>query len=165
MSTFKLPIKEIRFQFSRSSGAGGQNVNKVNTKVTLKWNVLKTKSLNAGVKERFQNKYKRRINEDGDVVVSSQRYRDRGRNIADATVKLEEMVQSVWQAPKKRKPTKKRETSIADSPIRLNHLSVRYRFFSLSVGWSRLLCWSCEDVMGFIWLCWSFGWCWLFCRK
>ena len=73
MAAFKLPIDEVNFQFSRSSGSGGQNVNKVNTKVTLKWNIDKTKSISSSIKERFMAKFKRRINEAGDVVVTSQR--------------------------------------------------------------------------------------------
>ena len=110
--SFKLPIKEFDFQFSRSSGAGGQNVNKVNTKVTLRWNILKTKAINNGVRERFIAKFKRRINEEGEVMVISQRYRDQGRNVADAIAKLEAMISEVWQAPKKRKATKPTKASV-----------------------------------------------------
>ena len=55
----KIPIVEFEFSFSRSSGPGGQNVNKLNTKVTLKWNLTKSKSLNDAQKKRFIKQFPR----------------------------------------------------------------------------------------------------------
>ena len=101
-----VPIREFDFSYSRSPGPGGQNVNKVNTKVTLKWNVHQTQSLPEAVKDRLTTKYSRRINKVGELIVTSHRYRDQGRNIADTFTKLREMLASVATAPKKRKPRK-----------------------------------------------------------
>jgi ribosome-associated protein len=112
MGNFKLPISEISFTFSRSSGAGGQNVNKVNSKVTLRWNIKKNSSLYNSVKLRFKDKFRRRINEHGVVLVVSQRYRDQGRNVADAIEKLEAMVEEVWSPPKRRVATKPTKASV-----------------------------------------------------
>ena len=102
----KVPLREIRFSFSRSSGAGGQNVNKVNTKATLRWNLRKSPSLPEGVRERLCTRYARRITRDGELVLTSQRFRDQGRNVADCLEKLREMLADVARPPRPRKPTR-----------------------------------------------------------
>jgi len=102
----KVPIEEFTFTFSRSSGPGGQNVNKVNTKVRLRWAIGETTSLRPDVKERFSAKYRRRITADGDFLMTSQRYRDQLRNINDCLEKLREMLATVVTPPVRRKKTK-----------------------------------------------------------
>ncbi len=101
-----VPLKEFEFTFSRSSGPGGQNVNKVNTKVTLHWAVASSPSVPEGVKQRFLARYRRRINNRGQVVVTSQRFRDQGRNVGDCLAKLREMLAVVAAPPKQRKATR-----------------------------------------------------------
>lgn len=101
-----IPLTELRFTYSRSSGPGGQNVNKVNTKVTLHWNVANSSGLPEAVRERFEAKYHRRINQIGELVLTSQRYRDQGRNVADCTEKLRTMLLEVARPPRARKKTK-----------------------------------------------------------
>lgn len=105
-SKLSVPLREFTFTFARSSGPGGQNVNKVNTKATLRWSVKSTKSLPADVKGRFLERYRRRITTDGDLVMTSQRFRDQGRNVADCLAKLRDLIEQVATVPKKRKPTK-----------------------------------------------------------
>jgi len=97
---------EFRFTFARSSGPGGQNVNKVNTKVTLHWSVDSSPSLSEDMRERFRAKYGQRINKHGELVIYSERYRNQGRNVSDCLTKLREMLLDVALAPKKRKPTR-----------------------------------------------------------
>ncbi len=101
-----VPLKEFNFTYSRSSGPGGQNVNKVNTKVTLHWSVSSSSSVPEDVRERFVEKFRRRINNKGQLVVVSQRFRDQGRNVGDCLAKLREMLSSVAIAPKARKATR-----------------------------------------------------------
>jgi len=110
-SRLKIPLREFEFTFSRSSGPGGQNVNKLNTKATLRWAVESSPSLTGGVRDRFLKKYRRRITSDGDILVVSQRFRDQGRNVADCLSKLREMLESVATAPKPRKKTRPSKAS------------------------------------------------------
>jgi ribosome-associated protein len=100
-----IPLREFAFTFSRSSGPGGQNVNKVNSKVMLKWPLTES-SLRADVKQRFQARYPRRINHANELLITSQRFRDQGRNVADCLSKLRELILAVSTAPRKRKATK-----------------------------------------------------------
>lgn len=104
--SISIPLREISFGFSRSGGAGGQNVNKVNTKVSLRWIPAASRSLPEPVLDRLLEKAGRRINADGVLQITSQRYRDQGRNVADCLEKLRALVASVAVAPKKRKKTK-----------------------------------------------------------
>jgi len=104
-SKIQIPLRELHFTFVRSSGPGGQNVNKVNTKATMRWAVVGSPSLPEAVRGRFLSKYGRRITKEGDILVTSQRFRDRGRNVADCLAKLRDMVAEVATAPKRRRPT------------------------------------------------------------
>ncbi len=102
----QVPRSELRMSFARSSGPGGQNVNKVNSKVTIHWPVTTSPSLPADVRQWFVTKYANRITNDGELVLSSQETRDQAVNIDDCLDKLREMILSVAVAPKKRRPTK-----------------------------------------------------------
>ena len=104
-SNLAIPEQEITFTYSRSSGPGGQNVNKVNSKATLHWNVLASPSISHAVRQRFLSKFKNRITGDGVLLLSSQRYRDQPKNTADCLEKLAEMLRSVLHAPKPRRAT------------------------------------------------------------
>ena len=106
-----IPLSEFKFAYSRSPGPGGQNVNKVNTKVTLKWNIEKTSSLPDPVRARLVSKFANRISKTGELVVTSHRFRDQGRNVADSLSKLREIVLSVATPPKSRKKTKPSKAS------------------------------------------------------
>ena len=107
----KIPYSEFTFSFSRSSGAGGQNVNKVNSKATLEWDMKSSGAVNRGVKERFAEKYKRFV-VDTKVVITSQRQRSQNQNIDDCIAKLHELLRSVEFPPKKRKATKPTRGSV-----------------------------------------------------
>ena len=102
----RIPLREFRFRFARSSGAGGQNVNKVNTKVTLRWAVERSPSLPEGVRRRFVERYRRRITREGELVLTSQRFRDQGRNTADCLEKLRAMLSEAARPPRPRRSTR-----------------------------------------------------------
>ncbi len=102
----RIPRDEFDVTFTRSSGPGGQNVNKVSSKACLRWTVMQSPSISDAVKNRFVAKYRSRITEAGELLVTSQRTRDQGRNLADCYDKLREMIASVLKPPKARKRTK-----------------------------------------------------------
>ncbi|MDA1013506.1 MAG: alternative ribosome rescue aminoacyl-tRNA hydrolase ArfB [Planctomycetota bacterium] len=102
----QIPHSEFDFTYSRSGGPGGQNVNKVNTKVTLHWQVDVTPSLTDAVRGRFQAEYRRRITKDGALVMHSQRYRDQARNVEDCLSKLQALILEIVDPPKPRVPTR-----------------------------------------------------------
>ena len=102
----RIPTGEFQLSFMRSSGPGGQNVNKVNTKVRLRWKVVESAHLSEDVKRRFLSKYSRRITAEGEFAITSQRYRDQPRNIADCLEKLRELLVDVATPPRPRKKTR-----------------------------------------------------------
>ena len=102
----RIPLKEFHFTFARSSGPGGQNVNKVNTKATLRWDVANSPSLTDAVRSRFVEQNRRRMTGEGEVIMTSQRYRDQGRNVADCLAKLRDLLEAAMVVPKSRKKTK-----------------------------------------------------------
>ena len=110
-STIKIPMDEFRWSASRSSGPGGQNVNKVNSKVTLHWRVVDSPYLPDDVARRFQAKYAQRINADGELVLQSQRYRDQPKNRDDCLQKLRQLILSVRYAPRTRRSTRPTKAS------------------------------------------------------
>jgi len=102
----RVSMAEFQFTFARSSGPGGQNVNKVNSKAVLRWSAALSPSLAADVRQRFLEKYASRLTKSGDVVIASERYRDQPKNIADCLERLREWLLSVATPAKKRRPSK-----------------------------------------------------------
>jgi len=107
----RVPREQCRFSFSRSSGAGGQNVNKVNSKATLHWD-LNTATLPADVLERLRARYGGFITQENELQITSQENRTQKDNVEDCFDRLERMLENVWRAPKKRKATKPTYSSV-----------------------------------------------------
>ena len=105
-SRLTIPSDEISISTARSSGPGGQNVNKVNSKVTLHWSPGNCAALRADWRRRFVASYANRINREGHVVISSQQYRDQTRNLADVRQRLANMLLSCQNPPKPRRETR-----------------------------------------------------------
>ncbi|MDY0166649.1 MAG: alternative ribosome rescue aminoacyl-tRNA hydrolase ArfB [Thermoguttaceae bacterium] len=102
----KIPLREFRFRFARSGGPGGQNVNKLNTKAELRWHVTTSSSLPEAVRQRLLAQQRRRVTSQGEMIVTSQRFRDAGRNVADCLEKLRAMIDAATVEPKSRRATK-----------------------------------------------------------
>lgn len=102
----QIPVKEFSFQFARSSGPGGQNVNKVNSKAQLSWKIDNSKSIDDQTKTLIHEKLSTKISKEGYLILSSERYRDQGRNVADCMQKLTELLVAVLKTNKPRKATK-----------------------------------------------------------
>jgi ribosome-associated protein len=101
-----LPLSELHFSFARSAGPGGQNVNKVESKAVLRWDVAASRAVPAAVRARFRARFARRINAEGVLMVTSQRHRERERNVADCLAKLGAMLAEVAKPEKPRRPTR-----------------------------------------------------------
>jgi ribosome-associated protein len=101
-----LPSTELEWTSSRSSGPGGQNVNKVASKVELRFDLEATTVLDGPTKERLRNLARTKLDADGKILIVSQVTRDRARNLDDARDKLRALVLQALVRPKKRRPTK-----------------------------------------------------------
>lgn len=124
----RIPEDEFHWTFARSGGPGGQNVNKVASKAVLRWNVVASPSLPNDVKARFRALEANRITAEGDLVLTSQRFRDQERNKRDCLDKLRDLVARAAWRPRARKPTRPSRGS------RENRLQAKRRRSSVKVA-------------------------------
>lgn len=103
---------ELEFLTSRSSGPGGQNVNKVNSKVELRFDIPNSKILTGEQKERLLIKLATKVTGDGVLIIASQRDRSQLSNKEDAIIKFYKLVNSALKPVKKRKATRPTKSSI-----------------------------------------------------
>ena len=130
----QIPWTEFTVSYSRSSGPGGQNVNKVNTKANLEWSVTTSPSISEGVRQRFLSSFSSRITNDGRVVIASDEHRQQEANLKACLEKLKDMLLAVAVPPKIRRPTKptraSKERRLAGKRVRANNMKQRQSFDS-----------------------------------
>jgi ribosome-associated protein len=105
-SAIALDEAELEERFVRSSGPGGQNVNKVASAVQLRFDVRRSPSLPEGVRARLERLAGRRLTQEGVLVITAQRHRTQEANRRDALERLIELIRRAAEPPVPRKPTK-----------------------------------------------------------
>jgi len=108
-----IPAGDLRVRFTRSSGPGGQNVNKVASRATLRFDLAGSGALTEAVKARLAALAPGRVTRRGDLVLTSDRHRDQGRNLAECQRRLASLIRKALVPPKVRRPTKPERAAIA----------------------------------------------------
>lgn len=106
MIKLQIPFHELDFTSVRSRGPGGQNVNKTNSAVILRWNILSSEVLSEEIRHRLLDKLASKLTVEGDLIIRSESSRDQNQNRSQCLQKLHEMIQKALFVPKKRVPTK-----------------------------------------------------------
>ncbi len=101
-----IPAEELDLRFARAGGPGGQNVNKVETKVDLRYRPATSRVLTDDQRARILARLGGRLTLEGELIVVSTTYRDRARNVEDARAKLADELRDALHVVKARRPTK-----------------------------------------------------------
>ncbi len=123
-----LDESEIEESFVRSSGPGGQNVNKLATAVQLRFDVARSPNLPEGVRHRLMRLAGQRLTNEGVLVITAQRFRTQERNRADALERLAELIREATHVPKPRRATR---PTLASKKRRMDSKSKRGNVKSL----------------------------------
>lgn len=101
-----IPNEEIKIEFIRASGPGGQNVNKVATAVQLRFDALNSPSLDNDTKERLIKLAGARATNEGVIIIEARQYRTQEQNRTDAILRLSDLIRQALKKPKIRRPTR-----------------------------------------------------------
>lgn len=110
---FSLPDEELRFEYIRASGPGGQNVNKVSSAAQLRFDVANSPSLTPEIRARLMRLAGKRLTAEGILIIEARRYRTQEQNRYDAEQRLVALLQKALTAPKIRRPTRPGKTASA----------------------------------------------------
>ena len=105
-SELRLPQSEVQYRTTRSSGPGGQHVNKTETQVELSFDVAHSPSLTDAQRQRILSKLKNLIDQEGVLHLTAQSERSQLRNREIVTARFQEVLAAALREPKKRRPTK-----------------------------------------------------------
>lgn len=108
-----IPASAIEWQFARSAGPGGQHVNRTSSKAVLRFVVRDSAHLPSEVRSRLEAQQRSRLTADGELLISSQRFRDQHRNVADCLAKLSAMIERAAVRPTVRRKTKIPRAAVA----------------------------------------------------
>lgn len=108
----QIPKNQLVIKTSRSSGPGGQNVNKLNTKAAVSLDIKNCNFLSDEQKQLVLKKLSNRLTKDGRLIVESQTFRTQRANIDYAIEKLTSAIEAALKKPKKRKPTRPSFSSV-----------------------------------------------------
>ena len=111
-NTISIDENEMQLHFIRSSGPGGQNVNKVATAVQLRFDVGNSTSLPGDVRTRLIRLAGRRVNQDGILIIEARQFRTQERNREDAVGRLTDLVRKAAEKPRPRKKTKPSKAAV-----------------------------------------------------
>ncbi len=112
VGTVSIPAAAVEVRAVRASGPGGQNVNKVASKVELRVDLSRVVGLSPGARARLLSLASGRLDADGRLVITSQKTRDQGRNLDDAREKIVALIQRALIEPKVRRPTRPTRGSV-----------------------------------------------------
>ncbi len=101
-----IPASELRQAASRSSGPGGQHVNKSATRVSLRWNIQTSAVLEEGQRDRLLERLGPRLTRSGELLVHAEASRSRARNLDEARARLADLVAEALEVPRTRRPTR-----------------------------------------------------------
>lgn len=105
-------LSEINFSYARSSGPGGQKVNKTSSKVELRWSLALTQAFNEHQLGLLNKKLATQLSKDSEILVFADSFRSRERNKDAACERLREILERALHVPKKRKKTKPSRSSV-----------------------------------------------------
>ena len=107
-----IPASELDIRFSRSGGPGGQNVNKVETRVEVRFDLAGTDRLGEGERNRALERLASRLTAEGVLAVACDRTRHRERNLREALARMGEILRAALSRPRKRRPTRPTRASV-----------------------------------------------------
>lgn len=109
-----IPAEQLVVSAVRSSGPGGQNVNKVSTCIELRFNPKECLQLPELAREKLVAANRNKLDANGALIITSQRFREQFKNIGDACEKLRNLIITALRVPKKRRPTKPTKASVEE---------------------------------------------------